>query len=70
MNGKTRISLFPKPGSGLRTYITILARPFLNPMHNGKIAFVYFKWIQKVRTKNNTSNLDFPKSNPRGADKE
>ena len=42
---------------------------FLNPMHNGKITFLYFKRIQKVLT-NHTLYLDVPKSNPHDEDED
>ena len=43
---------------------------FLNPMHNGKIAFLNFKVIKKSANKNHTSNSDIPESNPCGEDEE
>ena len=46
-------------------------RLFLNPMHSRKILFLYFKRIQKeLINENHTLDLDVPKSNPHGEDKD
>ena len=58
---------FPSPNRvrNMHNYPTL----FLNPMHKGKITFLYFKRIQKVLT-NHTLYLDVLESNPHGEDED
>ena len=69
MMGKTLIFLLFPSLNQVRNMHNYL-RFFLNPMHNGKITFIYFKWIKKNANKNHTSYSNVPKLNPHGEDED